>query len=86
MRLMLCRALPRACAATRHSATTRRGVVAGGGGFRRRLATDSSDASAAPLPVVKIELEPLTAEAFAPFGEICGTLAGGEPSLCVCHC
>lgn len=33
--------------------------------------------------LVKVALEPLTSEAFAPFGEICGTMAGGEPSLCV---
>lgn len=44
---------------------------------RRLLATES-----APR-LVKVALEPLTAEAFAPFGEICGTMAGGEPSLCV---
>ena len=48
------------------------------GSLRRRLlATDS-----APR-LVKVALERLTAEAFAPFGEICGTMAGGEPSLCV---
>eukprot|EP01043_Picozoa_sp_COSAG02_P017013 COSAG02_NODE_762_length_17464_cov_12.006219_3_plen_209_part_00 len=44
---------------------------------RRLLAADSGPR------LVKVALERLTAEAFAPFGEICGTMAGGEPSLCV---
>ncbi len=47
-----------------------------------RLAHRRVASTATPASVVhRIELEPLTAEAFAPFGEICGTLSQSPPSL-----
>ena len=47
-----------------------------------RLAHRRVASTATPASVVhRIELEPLTAEAFAPFGEICGTLSQAPPSL-----
>ena len=51
----------------------------------RRFTTTATAAPTAAPTLVKIALEPLTAEAFEPFGEICGTMAGGEPSLYATH-